>query len=220
MYDGYASKYGAEAYRYISELLQEAKKYHQEDYVRKNPDGDAEQSWRAFKGKNLEKLVFHIIKKSIEEIGLKIINGNEITGSALDEKLSKVKRNVLIDYGEYGCHLPDIDLLVYNPNTLNVVAIMSSKVTLRERIAQTGYWKYKIKENPVTANIKVLFITLDEDSTLTSKSPAKKGRAIAEKDTDGTYVLTERNLEVSNNVKMFESLIDDIERYVLPRKIH
>lgn len=151
---------------------------------------------------------------------MKIINGHEIIGSNLDERLSKVKRNVLIDYGEYGCHLPDIDLLVYNPRTLDVVAIMSSKVTLRERITQTGYWKYKIKENPVTANIKVLFITLDEDSTLTSKSPAKKGRAIAEKDTDGTYVLTERNLEVSNNVKMFESLIDDIEKYVLPKEMH
>ena len=48
----------------------------------------------------------------------------------------------------------------------------------------------------------------------------KKGRAIAEKDTDGTYVLTERNLEVSNNVKMFESLIDDIEKYVLPKEMH
>ena len=120
MYGGYAVKYGVEAHKHISELLQEAKKYHQADYIRKNPEGDAEQSWRSFKGKNLEKLVFHIIKKSIEDIGLKIINGNEIIGSNLDERLSKVKRNVLIDYGEYGCHLPDIDLLVYNPRTLDV----------------------------------------------------------------------------------------------------
>ena len=44
--------------------------------------------------------------------------------------------------------------------------------------------------------------TLDEDSTLINRSPAKKGKAIAEKDTDGTYVLTEGDLEVSSNVKM------------------
>jgi len=43
-----------------------------------------------------------------------------------------------------------------------LVAI-SSKVTLRERIAQTGYWKFKLFQNDVTKHIKVYFITPDED---------------------------------------------------------
>ena len=46
-------------------------------------------------------------------------------------------------------------------------------------------------QSSVTKDIKVLFITLDEDETLSIKKPAKKGRAIAEIDTDGCYILTE-----------------------------
>ncbi|MCX7943122.1 MAG: BsaWI family type II restriction enzyme [Deltaproteobacteria bacterium] len=58
--------------------------------------------------------------------------------------------------------------------------VISIKVTLRERIALTGYWKMKLTQDPITRNIKVLFITLDEDGTLSIKRPAKKCRAMAE----------------------------------------
>ena len=36
----------------------------------------------------------------------------------------------------------------------------------------------KIKGSPVTKNIKVFFITLDEDGDLVIKKPTKKSRAI------------------------------------------
>jgi type II restriction enzyme len=49
---------------------------------------------------------------------------------------------------------------------------------LRERVAQVGYWYLKIKGSPVTKNIKVFFITLDEDGDLVIKKPTKKSRAI------------------------------------------
>jgi len=50
--------YKENAYRYISELLREAKEIHKQDWLKHpTPNGDHEQSWRAFKGKNLEKLV-------------------------------------------------------------------------------------------------------------------------------------------------------------------
>lgn len=49
---------------------------------------------------------------------------------------------------------------------------------MRERIAQTGYWKMKLVADNITKHIKVYFISPDEDRTLTLKSPAKKGRAI------------------------------------------
>ena len=213
MYNECVEKYGIEAPKHISEILQNARERHSSDFLITHPNGNVDQSWRAFKGKNLEKLILYIIKRCVQDMELGIISGDKLEGKILDKQLSKIKRNVLVDYGEYGCHLPDVDLLVYDPKTLDVLVIMSSKVTLRERIAQTGYWKYKIKENPVTAKIKILFITLDEDSTLTSKTPPKKGRAIAEKDTDGTYVLTLDGLETSSNVKLFDTLIDDIREF-------
>ncbi|MEW6102838.1 MAG: hypothetical protein AB1630_03320 [bacterium] len=42
--------------------------------------------------------------------------------------------------------------------------------------------------------------------------PAKKGRAIVELDTDGSYVMSEREVEESEKVKMFSYFIDDLKR--------
>lgn len=138
-------RYGSKAVEHISELLAEAKQLHKEDWLRSpTPRGDHEQSWRAFKGKNLEKLVLYIIKDEVESLGLKVVEGNALErthSNNLSYELSRVKRNLLIDYGEFGAHLPDVDLIVYGPKTSRVIAVLSSKVTLRERIAQTGYWK-------------------------------------------------------------------------------
>lgn len=62
LWEKYKEKYGAEAYRHISDLLKEAKELHRRDFLKKPTlGGDHEQSWRSFKGKNLEKLVAHII---------------------------------------------------------------------------------------------------------------------------------------------------------------
>ncbi len=209
-------QFGAETYKHISKLLKEAKEIHKRDWLKHpTPNGDHEQSWRAFKGKNLEKLVQYIITDEVEEIGLKVVNGNQLERSTnLSKELSHVKRNLAIDYGEFGLHLPDVDIIIYNPQNHKVIAVISSKVALRERIAQTGYWKLKLFQDDTTKHIKVYFITPDEDGTLTSKKPAKKGRAIVEVDLDGSYVLTEEEIEESNKVKLFEHFIDDLKRLI------
>ncbi|TET77053.1 MAG: DNA modification methylase [Candidatus Cloacimonadota bacterium] len=204
----------SETYKHISELLKEAKKMHKKDWSKKpTPQGDHEQSWRAFKGKNLEKLVQYIITEEVEALGLKVINGNKLERTTkLSKELSKVKRNLAIDYGEFGLHLPDVDIIIYEPKNCKVLAAISSKVTLRERIAQTGYWKLKLLQDEATKHIRVYFITPDEDGTLTLKSPVKKGRAIVEVDLDGSYVLTGEKIEESDKVKMFEHFIEDLRK--------
>lgn len=211
IYEIKKTKYGVEAYRHISNLLKEAKEQHKEDFT----GDDHEQSWRAFKGKNLEKLIEYIIADEVNALGLRVVNGNSLektNGQNLSKELSLVKRNLIIDYGEYGSHLPDVDLVIYNPEISKVVAVLSSKVTLRERIAQTGYWKMKLASDEATKHIKVYFVTPDEDGTLTFKIPTKKGRAIVELDTDGSYVLSETNIEESDKVKMFDKFIDDLKK--------
>ena len=225
-YEEKKRQFGADAHKHISNLLKEAKEVHKKDFLRsatakraisESRQPDHEQSWRAFKGKNLEKLIVHIIRKEVESLGLKIIEGNalERTNSAnLSKELSMVKRNLLVDYGEFGSHLPDIDIIIYNLKDSKVIAAISSKVTLRERIAQTGYWKIKLASDKVTEHIKVYFVTPDEDGTLTIKKPAKKGRAIVEVDTDGSYVLSETNIEESDKVKMFNKFIEDLKSLI------
>ena len=224
LYEKKKKQYGVNAHKHISNLLNEAKKNHKKDFLKsatakraiaEGRQPDHEQSWRAFKGKNLEKLIVYIIKEEVETIGLKIIEGNTIertNSSNLPKELSMVKRNLLVDYGEFGSHLPDVDIIIYNPKDCKVIAAISSKVTLRERIAQTGYWKIKLASDKATEHIKVYFVTPDEDGTLTVKKPAKKGRAIVEVDTNGSYVLSETDIEESDKVKMFDKFIDDLKK--------
>jgi len=222
MYDDKKRKFGVEAYKHISELLSEAKDIHKRDFLRNpTPHGDHEQSWRAFKGKNLEKLVAYIIKDEVASLGLKLVEGNTLERTRsenLSRELSAVKENLLIDYGEFGPHLPDVDIIVYEPETSKVIAVISSKVTLRERIAQTGYWRIKLSRDKAKEHIKAFFITPDEDRTLEIRTPAKKGRAIVEVDTDGSYVMSETTVEESPKVKMFDKFIDDLKELVNEQK--
>ena len=53
IYETKKKKYGVQAYRHISNVLKEAKTQHKKDFT----GDDHEQSWRAFKGKNLEKMI-------------------------------------------------------------------------------------------------------------------------------------------------------------------
>jgi len=209
IYEKKKEKYGAEAYRHISNVLTEAKEQHKQEFR----GIDHEQSWRAFKGKNLEKLIEYIIIDEVRALGLEVANGNTLertSANNLPKGLSQVKRNLLVDFSEFGYYLPDVDLIIYQPETSCVVAVLSSKVTLRERIAQTGYWKIKLASDEATRHIKVYFVTPDEDGTLKVRKPAKKGRAIVEIDTDGSYVLCENDIEESDKVKMFDKFIDDL----------
>jgi len=218
LYEEKRKIYGANTPQHISELLSEAKEIHHKDWLKTpTPSRDHEQSWRAFKGKNFEKLVLYIIRKEVERLGLRIVEGNKLernVGKNLSLELNKVKRNLLIDYGEFGSHLPDVDLIMYEPESCRIVAVLSSKITLRERIAQTGYWKIKLYNDEVTKHIKVFFITPDEDGTLSTRRPTKKGRAIVEVDTDGAYVMSETPVEESERVKMFDQFILDLKKVI------
>jgi len=218
IYEEKRKMYGSDVYKHISEIFKEAKELHYKDWL-KHPTkrGDHEQSWRAWKGKNLEKLILYIIKKEVESLGLKIVEGNKLERTKsenLSRELSCVKRNLLVDFGEFGAHLPDVDIIIYEPKTYKVIAALSCKVTLRERIAQTGYWKIKLSRDEATKHIKVLFVTPDEDGTLITRKPAKKGRAIVEVDTNGAYVLSEAEVEESEKVKMFDKFIEDLKEII------
>ena len=215
LYEDKKKIYKDNTYRHISEILKNAKENHRQEAL-KNGIVDTEQSWRSFKGKNLEKMIEYIITDEVKKIGLSIINGNKLERKKIFEykTLDLLKRNLCVDYGEYGLHLPDVDIIIYDEKTSKIISVLSIKVTLRERIAQTGYWKLKLMQSSVTKHIKVLFITLDEDETLSKKKPAKKGRAIAEIDTDGCYILTENNVEESKKVKLFSDFINDLTNMI------
>lgn len=219
-------QFGEETFKHISEILLEAKEQHRIEFLKSKTaeraraegrEPDHEQSWRAFKGKNLEKLIMHMIQDEVEGLGLKITTDRELDRSRLSAELSRVRRNLVVHYGPYDL-VPDTDLVIYDPDDLEVIAVISSKVTLRERIAQTAYWALKLRDDPITKHIKSFFVTPDEDGDLVRRLPptgdAKgfKGRIIVEYDTDGAYVL--REVEESENVRLFPKFIDYLERIV------
>lgn len=201
---------GKDAYRYVSEVFEKIEGPYKENYSKRNPGGSASQSWVKFKGDAFEKLLQYIITESIEKLGLKVVNGSELG----NDQLKAIKDNVIINYGEFEPRLPDADIIIYNPKNSEVIAILSSKVSLRERITHTGYWKFKFLESQRTEHIRLYLITLDRDKHLTKRERPNKQRVIAEVDLDGTYVLTKENLQESDKVKLFEHFIEDFKQVI------
>ncbi len=219
LYEKYKNKYGKHAYKYISKILIEAKEIHYQDFLKNpTPKGDFEQSWKGIKGSALEKLIDFILNEQITLLGLKIISGKTFENANpknLSIELQNVKRNLSIDFGKFGFHIPDVDLVVYVPKEpFKVIAILSSKSTLRERIAQSGYWNIKIKQYALTKHIKVFFVSPDEDGEFDVNDKMSKSRAIVEADLDGAYVMTESEVKESEKVKMFDKFIDDLKNLI------
>jgi type II restriction enzyme len=222
MYEKMRSLHGNKAYLHISELYEKARERYKGDYLRskrakqRRDEGkvpDAEQSWKVFKGNSFEKLILHIIGRELTSTRLKCIRGSVLAGKNLTAELDTVHRNLLVRFGRFGL-LPDADLVLYDPKTCKVLGIISCKITLRERIAQTAYWKLKLASSPTTMHIKAFFVTADEDEDLVEdlSSTPSRNRIIIEHELDGTYTL--RKVSESDKVKTFPKLIGDLRRLI------
>ncbi len=119
--------------------------------------------------------------------------------------------------------LPDVDsaiawLDLKEPWNSEVLAIVSCKTSLRERIAQACYWKLKLLSSDITRSIQVFLATTDNDDDFIIREGRgrfegkHRNRVIAEYELDGVYILRENfdlNWE-SKKVKKFERLFDDL----------
>jgi len=226
MYDSKRKQYGENAYLHISEIFEEAREKYKQEYlaspkaqkvIAQGKVPDAEQSWKAFKGKNFEKLIWYAIADKFRaELNLHCIPGQWLSRKKLSEELSKVYRHLVIRYGQWSL-LPDVDLVIYEPTTCKVLGVISCKITLRERIAQTAYWKLKLAGDPLTMHIKGYFVTADEDGDLVEgMTKPSRNRILVEHELDGTYAL--RHVSESSKVKAFPKLIEDLRRLINEQK--
>jgi len=226
MYEGKKRRYGNDAYLHLSEIFDEAREKYKQEYLNsprasklraKGKVPDAEQSWKAFKGKNFEKLVWYLLDDQLKTTGIRCVPGVWLERKSLNAELSEVYRKLLIRYGKWSI-LPDADLVMYDPSTRKILGMISCKITLRERVAQTAYWKLKLASDPLTMHIKGYFITIDEDGDLIkslSESPSRN-RIIVEHELDGTYVF--RKVSESEKVKSFSKFIEDVRKAVKNKK--
>lgn len=180
-------------------------------------DKDKGQSWRNESGSVLENVVVYFIQETIIMCGYELTTDDVIEKSAINDPImSKVYRNIVVRYGKYPV-LPDGDIIIFNPRSGDVKAIISCKNSLRERFAQTLYWKLKLSLDPITAPIKMYFVTIDKEEGKKSaldidpKRGPTKPRILLEYEMDGVYVGRELN-EESDKIKMLDKFIDDLKK--------
>ncbi|MDI6840700.1 MAG: BsaWI family type II restriction enzyme [bacterium] len=186
----------------------------------------AEQSWHSFIGNKFERIVGSIIKAYVREVkendealkGLAVLTKDEIK----KKKNEVIFRKLAVKYEKY-LLLPDADLVIVDFNTDNtwkstVIAIISCKTSLRERIAQACYWKLKLLSSNVTKNIKIFLATVDHDEdfdidfTKRGRIDGKsRDRIISEYELDGVYILREDFKEEwgSEKIKRYERIFQD-----------
>ena len=215
----YLERYGqVEIHKYFFDILNETKGIFQE----KNNDTNG-QKWRNESGKMLELLVIYFLHKEITKLGYEITTDDEINGSD-SGILERVWHNIVLKYGKYPV-LPDSDIVIYDPKTAEVKAIISCKASVRERFAQTLYWKVKLSTIERTKNIKMYFVTLDKEYNEKKtgfKKPSldvkvngrpTKPRILLEYEMDGVYLTRDMENE-SDKVKMFDKFISDISKLI------
>lgn len=210
----FSRKYGHDqVHKYFFEILAATKGKYQSSCEK-----DKGQSWRNESGTMLENMVVYFIQEEVKKLGYDLVTDEQIKkASPGDEIMSKVYRNIVIRYGDYSI-VPDGDIVIYRPIDGAVAAIISCKNSLRERYAQTLYWKLKLALDPITKPIKMYFITLDKEA---DKKPEldingkngrpTKSRILLEYEMDGVYVGRALK-DTSDKVKEFDKFIDDLKK--------
>jgi len=195
-------KFGFNSFKKINLIINRFKEVYYKGYKGEAPG----QSWRVWKGNLFEDLIYKLIGFYVENSNIDLAKETDL-GKKDSEIMQKLRDQTLIKYTR-GEILPDSDVILYNKQSLKVLAILSCKTSFRDRISMVGYWSLKLKEK----SIKYIFITLDEDeafSTISSKR--KKARLILE-DTDGAFILNENVKEDSfiKNFSHFKSFLDNL----------
>ncbi|MEM2704730.1 MAG: BsaWI family type II restriction enzyme [Candidatus Bathyarchaeia archaeon] len=183
----------------------------------------SEQSWHVYIGNRFQKVIYSILKGYFNRLksqdctfeNLSVFSENEIEGNEI------IQRKLAIKYGKY-LLLPDTDIAIVDYNRAEpwksvILAIISCKTSLRERIAQACYWKLKLLSSDVTKNVRVFLATTDNDEDFFLRDKGgyngrHRNRVIAEYELDGVYILREDFKEMweSSKIKRYERIFNDL----------
>ncbi|OOQ01563.1 hypothetical protein B0X46_08425 [Helicobacter pylori] len=148
------------------------------DYMKRNKSKEeasilARQGFVSTVGRALEKIIELLLKDFCIKNNVKMTNDKILRAKRINGELDKVKRALLVHFGEYSV-LPDIILYQTNKDTIKILAVLSVKNSFRERFTETPYWKLKLLQSPITSHIKVFMITPDNDDEISFKDKPKK----------------------------------------------
>jgi hypothetical protein len=187
-----------------------------------------QQSWNSFIGHRFQGVIHAILKGYVKKLrdqsqdfkGLEVLTAEEAKGNEV------IMRKLAVKYGDF-LLLPDVDSAIVwiDPEHRwgsTILAIISCKTSLRERIAQACYWKLKLLSSDVQKGIRVFLATADHDDDFSIGDGGERfngksrDRVISEHELDGIYILREdfRVDWESTKVKRFERIFGDIVQLI------
>lgn len=125
----------------------------------------ADQAWKSCKGEVYEYAIFKLLDKMITQdsrlsSNLKVEKGDDII-KRFPQKIS------IRNWREI---FPDIDLVILDRKEDEILAILSCKTSLRERLTETAFWRRELQRFEHLAKIKCIFITTDKDEELKTET--------------------------------------------------
>ncbi|RVY77267.1 endonuclease [Helicobacter pylori] len=183
------------------------------DYIKQNKSKEeasilARQGFVSAVGRALEKIIELLLKDFCIKNNVKMTNDKILRAKRINGELDGVKRALLVHFGGYSV-LPDI--ILYQTDSIKILAVLSVKNSFRERFTETPYWKLKLLQSPITSHIKVFMITPDNDDEISFKDKPKKARIVMEHELDGLY-LAKSHFDQSSKIKGIENLLEDLKR--------
>jgi len=124
-----------------------------------------DQAWKTCKGSLYEYAVFKYIQNIVKND--KMLKDKIIVMMG-DEALILHKDQIVI---RNWCDIfPDVDILIIEKKTNSVIAILSCKTSLRERLTETAFWKRELEKRRNMTEIKLVFVTTDKDNELRTET--------------------------------------------------
>ncbi|MCD6407958.1 hypothetical protein J7L87_02785 [bacterium] len=124
-----------------------------------------DQAWKSCKGSLYEYAVFQYIQNLIENNEILKNNITLIMGD--DALISHTDQIVIRNWCDI---FPDVDILIIEKETNSVIAILSCKTSLRERLTETAFWKRELEKTRDMTEIKLVFVTPDKDNELRTET--------------------------------------------------
>jgi len=198
------------SHNFIKEIFDEIKVEYKKE---KRKEGkDANQSWNSWSGKALQGLIKFIVEDYVFSLKypIGITDDTALRNKKLSTELDKVRRNIEIFYDSYSI-IPDADIIIYDKTNYKIIAVLSCKASLRERVAQAAYWKLKFQYNDTTKEILYYLLSTDNDGDfLDVGENISRDRVIVEYgEIDKAYIF--RDIPESDKVKNFSKIFGDFK---------
>ncbi len=145
-----------ESYKFLQVFYAQEKErflnHKMNDYIKRNKSKEeasilARQGFVSAVGRALEKIIEFLLKDFCIKNNVKMTNDKILRAKRINGELDRVKRALLVHFGEYSV-LPDI--ILYQTDSIKILAILSVKNSFRERFTKDAL--LEIKASAIACN--------------------------------------------------------------------